>query len=116
MSRILEVIHLCRSRGRQFRSMPPASTILPLFLFMVLLLAAALCGLAASGHFPGEHPPPAMPSTVGAFILFGSMALAGLSVAMGIALVCRQVPWRVLVIGGRPPIPFPPLPLPPLSD
>ncbi len=96
--------------------MPPASTILPLFLFMVLLLAAALCGLTASGHFPGEHRPPAMRSTVGAFILFGSMALAGLSVAMGIALVWRHVPWPVLVIGGGAAVLFAPLALRPFSD
>src|SRR5260370_38203761 len=101
MSRILEVIHFCRSRGRRFRSMPPASTILPLFLFMVLLLAAALCGLAASGHFPREHRSPALRTTAGALILFGSMALAALSVAMGVALLWRHFSSPAPLIGGR---------------
>ena len=96
--------------------MPPASTIVPLFLFMVLLLAAALCGLAASGHFPREHRSPALRTTAGALILFGSIALAALSVAMGIALVGRHVPWPALVIGGGAAMLFAPLALRPFSD
>ena len=39
------------------------------------VLAAALCGLAASGHFPREHRSPALRTTAGALILFGSIAL-----------------------------------------
>src|SRR5262249_2232104 len=96
--------------------MPPASATLPLLLFMVLLLAAALCGLAASGHFPREHRSAALRSTAGTFILLGSMALAAVCVAIGIALVWRNVPWPVLVIAGGIPVLFAPLALRPFPD
>ena len=53
-----------------------SNAILPLVLFMVLLLAVALCGLAGSGHFPREHRSPDLTSGAGPFILFGSLALS----------------------------------------
>jgi hypothetical protein len=77
-----------------------SSAILPLVLFMALLLAAALCGLAASGHFPPEHRAPALRSGAGPFILFGSLILSLLCLAVGVVLAWRAIPWYAAVIGG----------------
>jgi hypothetical protein len=80
--------------------MLPSSAILPLILLMALLLTVALCGLAASGHFPYEHRSPALKSRAGEFILFGSLILSMLCLVTGVALVWRAVPWYAAVIGG----------------
>jgi hypothetical protein len=79
--------------------MLPSSAILPLILLMALLLTVALCGLAASGHFPYEHRSPALKSRAGEFILFGSLILSMLCLVTGVALVWRAVPWYAAVIG-----------------
>jgi hypothetical protein len=78
----------------------PAHSILPLVLFMALVLAAALCGLAASGHFPREHRSSALQSRTGELILFGSLVLSLLCLGVGIAVVWRAAPWYAAVIGG----------------
>ena len=92
---------LVKGTKRLWRAiMLPGSAILPLIFFMALLLAAALCGLAASGHFPREHRSPALKSKAGAFILFGSLVLSMLCLAIGVMLVWRAVPWYAAVIGG----------------
>jgi membrane-associated PAP2 superfamily phosphatase len=96
--------------------MVPTGAILPLLAFMALLLAAALCGLAASGHFPHEHRSPALKTRAGAFILFGSLVLSMLCLAIGAALVGRAVPWYALVIGGGAMVLAAPLLLRPLPD
>jgi hypothetical protein len=80
--------------------MLPGSAIIPLLSFMLLLLSASLCGLAASGHFPPEHRAPTLRSGFGRFILFGSLALCILCLFGGIALIWRTVPWYAAVIGG----------------
>ena len=98
-----------------FRMMP-ASAVLPLLSFMLLLLAAALCGLAASGHFPREHRSPALQTGAGAFILFGSLVVSMLSLAVGVALVWQAVPWYAVVIGGGAMVLAAPLLLRPLPD
>jgi hypothetical protein len=94
----------------------PDSAILPLILFMALLLAAALCGLAASGHFPEEHRSPALQSPAGKFILFGSLVLSLLCLGAGIALVWPAVPWYAAVIGGGAVVLAAPLALRPFPD
>src|SRR5712691_1982031 len=93
-----------------------SNAILPLVLFMALLLAVALCGLAASGHFPREHRSPALQSGAGPFILFGSLALSVLCLAAGIALAGRVIPWYATVIGGGAVVLAAPLLLRPLPD
>jgi hypothetical protein len=80
--------------------MLPGSAILPLILFMALLLTVALCGLAASGHFPHEHRAPALKSGAGPLILFGSLMLSLLCLAVGVMLAWRVIPWYAAVIGG----------------
>jgi len=96
--------------------MLPGSAVLPLILFVALLLSAALCGLAASGHFPEEHRSPALRSPTGKLILFGSLALAMVSLAIGAALAWRTVPWFAIVIGGGAVLLAAPLLLRPFPD
>ena len=96
--------------------MLPGSAVLPLILFMALLLSAALCGLTASGHFPKEHRSPALRSPAGKLILFGSLALALVSLATGAAVVWRAVPWFAIVIGGGAVLLAAPLLLRPVPD
>ncbi len=64
--------------------------------FFALVLAAALQGLAASGHFPRT----AKTSGLGPIILFGSLAVTATSFAAGTAAALDQIPWYAVVIGG----------------
>lgn len=66
-------------------------------LFMALVLASALQGLAASGHFPRADQPV---SGVAPLILFGTIALVAFSLTAGIAAALRVLPWYAAVIGG----------------
>lgn len=96
--------------------MPPVETIVAFVLFTALLLAAALCGLAASGHFPAEHRPPTLKSGNGRIILFGSLALAAGCTAAGLVLAGTMFPWYAIVIGSGGVLSSVPLALRPLSD
>jgi MFS family permease len=78
------------------RSVPLMSYLIPLVLFVALILAAALHGLAVSGHFPRRRKEAAFE----AVILFGSMALVVLTLVGGIAAALRFVPWYAAIIGG----------------
>jgi hypothetical protein len=60
----------------------------------------SLHGLAASGHFPHEHRPPAFASGAGPVVLYGSMALALLCLLVGMAAAWLLIPWYAAVIGG----------------
>ena len=80
--------------------MLPTVSLLPLVLFIVLVLAVALGALAASGHFPREHRGVAFTSSSGAAILFGSILLLFLSLAAGLTVAWRLIPWFAAVIGG----------------
>jgi len=96
--------------------MLPGSAVVPLLSFMLLLLSASLCALAASGHFPAEHRAPALRSGFGRVILFGSLALCGLCLFGGVALIWRTVPWYAAVIGGGAIVLAAPLLLQPFPD
>jgi hypothetical protein len=78
----------------------PVDMLLPFALFVALVLAAALQGLASSGHFPREHAQAALASSLGRLILFGSMALVALCLVAGIAAALRYLPWYAAIIGG----------------
>lgn len=80
--------------------MLPNDALLPIILFIALVLAASLQGLAASGHFPREHRAPTMANGIGPIILFGSIAVTALCLAGGILAVARLVPWYAAIIGG----------------
>ena len=71
-----------------------------LILVTALLLGAAFCGLAASGHFPREQGSVEFQSGIGEFILFGTLASSILSLAVGIGMALRLVPWYAAVLGG----------------
>jgi len=96
--------------------MPAANTVLTFLLVMGLLLAAALCGLAASGHFPAEHRAPTLKSGGGPVILFGSLAVAAVCSLAGLVLICLALPWYAIVIGSGGVLFLAPLVLRPFSD
>jgi hypothetical protein len=87
-----------------------------LFLFMVLLAAASLHGLAASGQFPREHRAASLQSATGAAILYGSIAVTLLSLLAGVLFAWQTIPWYAAVIGGGAPVLFAPLLLRLLPD
>jgi hypothetical protein len=70
-----------------------------LCLFVALLLAVSLQGLAASGHFPKAHRAPDLCSKGGAAILHGSMLVSAASLLIGIVSIWGLVPWYAGVIG-----------------
>jgi hypothetical protein len=74
--------------------------VLPLALLMALVLSVSMHGLAASGHFPREHRSAALSAGAGALILFGSLLISLLSLAAGLVLAARMIPWYAAVIGG----------------
>ena len=94
----------------------PTDAWLPLLLFMALLLALSLHGLAASGHFPYEHRAPALRLGLGRLLLFGSIAIAIACFAIGITVAWRQIPWYAAIIGGGGVILIAPLAMHPLPD
>jgi hypothetical protein len=71
---------------------------LKLALFMALLCACSLCGLAASGHFPRQRHASDGGGTEAA-ILFGSIGVSGACAAVGVAVAARSLPWPAAVIG-----------------
>ena len=73
--------------------------VLALVVLMVLILAGALYGLAASGHFPARHRLPALKSGAGRAVLYATMAIALAATAAGIAAAAHALPWPALVIG-----------------
>jgi hypothetical protein len=87
-----------------------------LLLFMALLAAASLQGLAASGQFPREHRTASLQSPAGDAILFGSIAVTALSLVAGLLFAWQTIPWYAAVIGGGAPVLFAPLLLRPLPD
>lgn len=80
--------------------MLPAESLLPLVLFMALLMALSLHGLAASGQFPREHRSLALSADGGSAILFGSIGAAIVCLIVGLTLAWRLVPWYAAIIGG----------------
>lgn len=76
------------------------SEALPAALFMMLMLASSLQGLAASGHFPRAQRRPALASGSGTLILYGSMTIVAVCLIAGIVAALRLLPWYAAVIGG----------------
>ena len=94
----------------------PTDAWLPLLLFMALLLALSLHGLAASGHFPNERRAPALQSGAGRLLLFGSIAIAMGCFAIDVIVAWRQIPWYATIIGGGSVILIAPLAMHQFSD
>ena len=76
------------------------TAVIPLLLFMALLLALSLHGLAASGHFPRERRAPGLASGVGMFVLFSSITVAIASLVIALAAAWQLIPWYAAIIGG----------------
>lgn len=77
--------------------MPSTDAIVPLLLFVALVLAVALLGVAVSGHFPVQAKKTSGPR---APLLIGSLVVAGVCVVVGIAAALRFIPWHAAIIGG----------------
>lgn len=80
--------------------MLPEAVWIPLALFTTLLLFVSLHALAASGQFPREHRAPALMSGGGAIVLYGTIAVALISLLAGLFAAWRLIPWYAAVIGG----------------
>ena len=76
-----------------------ARAVFLLGLFVALLLALSLHGLAASGQFPREHRAAPFKSPAGALVLFGSIAIAMVCLVAGATIAWRLIPWYAIVIG-----------------
>jgi hypothetical protein len=90
--------------------------LVPLALFVALMLAASLYGLAVSGHFPRRQKETAFASAFGATMLFGSVALMIAALAGGIIGALHLTPWYAAIIGGGFALLFAPLVLRGFSD
>jgi hypothetical protein len=87
-------------RGAPWETIVPLSNdLVPLVLFVALILAAALYGLAVSGHFPQRPKDTVFASRFGAFVLLGSMALVALGLIGGSVAALHFVPWYAAIIG-----------------
>jgi MFS family permease len=73
-------------------------TLIPLILYTALLLVLTLLGLAASGHFPRGHHNPAL--ALGSAILYGTIAVAMISLVAALFAAWRLIPWYAAIIGG----------------
>ena len=80
--------------------MLPEAVWIPLTLFTILLLFVSLHALAASGQFPREHRAPALMSGGGAIVLYGTIAVALISLLAALFAAWRLIPWYAAVIGG----------------
>jgi hypothetical protein len=93
-----------------------ADAIIPLIVFMAMLLALSLYGLAASGHFPPEHRSPALKAGTGRAVLCATLGLAMIGLVAGVISALRLVPWFAAVIGGGAMVLAAPLILRPFPD
>ena len=80
--------------------MLPEAVWIPLALFTTLLLFVSLHALAASGQFPREHRARALMSGGGAIVLYGTIAVALISLLAALFAAWRLIPWYAAVIGG----------------
>lgn len=94
-------------------TMPPLPE---LAVFMALILALALYGLAVSGHFPSEHRAPPLRDGLGAALLWGTMALALLLLLVALVFAAVHLPVYAAVIGGGAMLLAAPLLLQPFPD
>src|ERR1700683_2464409 len=91
------------------RTMFPDRPLIPLLLLVLLVSAATLQGLAASGHFPlrDDCAKPAFRS--GRAILFSSIGVALLALVAGTIAALRLTSWSAAIIAGGLSLLFAPL-------
>jgi len=70
--------------------------LVPLALFMALMLATSLQGLAVSGHFPSRPDTPLR----GRIVLSAAIIVVIVCLVAGIVAASWLVPWYAAVIGG----------------
>jgi hypothetical protein len=89
--------------------MLPGNQLIALLLFVLLVSAATLLGLAASGHFPlpDDGRKPAVRS--GTAALFSSMGIALLALIAGSIAALRLTSWSAAIIAGGLSLLFAPL-------
>jgi hypothetical protein len=80
------------------------------------VLAVALYGLTASGHFPGEARSERLKGGSGALVLWGTLAVTALAAAGLLLKAWWVLPWHLAVIGGGAMLLFAPLLLQPLPN
>lgn len=85
-------------------------------LLAALVLAAALYGLAAAGHFPAAGRRAALSGAAGAAILWGSMAVAAGAGLVGLRFAWLHLPPAAAVIVGGGALLVAPLVLQPCPD
>jgi hypothetical protein len=78
----------------------PLTAIIALLLFTVLMLFASLHGLSASGHFPRASRLAGMATGTGSAVLWGSIVITAVCVAVALAAAWMSIPWYAAVIGG----------------
>src|SRR5262245_3329787 len=84
--------------------------------YMAGVLAVALYGLTASGHFPVETRSERFKSRWGALVLWGTLAITVLAALSLLLKSWWLLPWHLQVIGGGAMLLFAPLLLQPLPD
>jgi hypothetical protein len=95
--------------------MLPGSPWVALLLFVLLVSAATLQGLAASGHFP-LRVDSAKPAWSGCATLLSSAAVALLALVAGSIAALRLTSWSMAIIAGGLSLLFAPLVLRVFSD
>lgn len=85
-------------------------------LFMALMLAVTLYGLAVSGHFPWSQRPASSRSAAGAALTWLTLLVAVAAAAAAVRFAWMRLPWPAIVIAGGLVLLFAPLLLRPLPD
>lgn len=96
--------------------MSPIGQLIPLLPFVLLVLAAALLGLAASGHFPLRDGGKKAVSQPGRAALFASIVATLIALIAGCTAMPRLTSWSAAIIAGGFSLLFAPLFLRVLPD
>ena len=89
--------------------MQTSDQLIALLPFAVLMGAATLQGLAASGHFPRRGDGAKSAFQPGPRVLYGSIAIAFLALVAGSAAALRLTSWSAAIIAGGLALLFAPL-------
>jgi hypothetical protein len=89
--------------------MSSVGRLIPLLPFVLLVLAATLQGLAASGHFPLRDSGAKSAAQPRRAMLFASIAVTLLALIAGCTAVPRLTSWSAAIIGGGFSLLFAPL-------
>jgi hypothetical protein len=84
--------------------------------FVAGVLAVALYGLTASGHFPADARSERLRGGWGALTLWGTLLATAAAAAVLLIQAWWVLPWHLAVIGGGAALLFAPLLLQPLPD